>query len=177
MLGMPQANRLTLPSAPRRQQVDNRAIWNDSRSPQGADFFTIGYAGRTIKEILNLLDANRVRTLADIRQNPVSMYRPELSKNNLKRIVEQHGLRYAHLPELGVPRDIRAKAIDRGARDIIWEWYDRHVVKTYLGNLHRFLNGVEHPVALMCVEIDPRECHRHRLFLALEQKGLRGFDL
>jgi hypothetical protein len=29
----------------------------------------------------------------------------------------------------------------------------------------------------MCVEIDPHECHRHRLSAALERKGLRGFDL
>lgn len=114
----------------------------------------------------------------DIRQNPVSMYRPELSKNNLRRAVEDQGMLYNHLPELGVPRDIRAKAIETGTREVIWEWYDDQVVSSYIGsNLHRFLNTVEHPVALMCVELDPRECHRHRLFMALEQMGLRGFDL
>jgi hypothetical protein len=30
---------------------------------------------------------------------------------------------------------------------------------------------------MMCMEADPVECHRHRLFLALEKQGLRGFDL
>jgi hypothetical protein len=29
----------------------------------------------------------------------------------------------------------------------------------------------------MCTELDPQECHRHRLCLALEHMGLRGFDL
>jgi uncharacterized protein (DUF488 family) len=106
------------------------------------------------------------------------MYRPELSKSNLKRLTEEKGLIYEHFPELGVPRDIRAKAIDTGSREAIWEWYDENVVDSYIGkNLHRFLNGFEHPVALMCVELDPRECHRHRLFLKLEQMGLTGFDL
>ncbi|MGH9344015.1 MAG: DUF488 family protein, partial [Terriglobia bacterium] len=137
-----------------------------------------GYTGRRVEDFLNALIANGVRTLADIRQNPVSMYRPELSKNNLKRAVEESGLYYVHLPELGVPRDIRAKAIDTGTRDVIWDWYDRYVVESYIGrNLHRFFNSIEHPVALMCVELDPRECHRHRLFLALEERGLRGFEL
>jgi hypothetical protein len=85
---------------------------------------------------------------------------------------------YVHMPELGVPRDIRAKAIETGSRDVIWAWYDEYVVEPYLRmNLHRFLNAVEHPVALMCVEIDPQECHRHRLFVALERLGLRGFEL
>ena len=105
----------------------------------------------------------------DGRQTPVSMYRPELSKGNLRHLVEAHGMHYVHMPNLGVPRDIRAKAIESGNRTVIWEWYDRYVVEPYFrSNLHSFLNSVEHPVALMCVEIDPAECHRHRLFLALE---------
>jgi uncharacterized protein (DUF488 family) len=167
-----------LPSTSAKRQAENKSLWNDSRSPETADFFTIGYTGRKIEELLSLLITAGVRTLMDIRQNPVSMYRPDLSKTNLKRIVEQRGLRYFHVPELGVPRDIRAKAIKTGNREVIWEWYDQYVVPTYLGkNLHRFMNSVEHPVALMCVEHDPQECHRHRLFLALEEMGLRGYDL
>lgn len=175
---VPQLNRLKLPSASLKQQLERKAIWNDSRSPDEADFFTIGYTGRRIDDLLNLLLANGVRTLVDIRQYAVSMYRPELSKSNLRRALEERGLHYSHLPELGVPRDIRAKAIATGNRDVIWAWYDEYVVRAWLGqNLHRFLNTVEHPVALMCVELDPHECHRHRLFLALEEMGLRGFDL
>jgi len=174
---MPQQNRLTLPSAPAKVQAKQRHLWNDTRSPDTANFFTVGYTGRKTDELLDALVANGVRTLVDIRYNPISMYRPDLSKANLGRLVEARGLNYAHLPELGVPRDIRVKAIETGSRDAIWEWYDKHVVAPYLVNLHRFFNALEHPVALMCVEIDPRECHRHRLFVALEEKGLRGFDL
>lgn len=175
---MPQAHRLKLPSASAKRQAEGRSIWNEARSPDIAHFFTIGYTGRPLDEILSLLVSNGVRTLADIRQYPISMYRPELSKNNLKRYVEEQGLIYAHFPQLGVPRDIRAKAVETGTRDVIWDWYDKHIINAYVGrNLHRFLNSMEHPVALMCVEIDPRECHRHRLALALESMGLTGFDL
>ncbi len=112
----------------------------------------------------------------DIRQNPVSRYRPELSKGNLAQLLEDNGMCYAHLPQFGVPRDIRAKATETGSRDVIWAWYDENVVASSL-NLHYFLNGFEHPVALMCTEIDPQECHRHRLSLALEAMGLTSFDL
>ena len=175
---MPQVNRLKLPSASAKQQAENKVQWNGGRSAELADFFTIGYTGRKTDELLEILTSNGVRTLIDVRQIPVSLYRPELSKANFRRLVESRGMLYVHKPELGVPRDIRAKAIDTGSREVIWSWYDRYVAEPYVGmNLDRFLNSVEHPVAMMCVEIDPQECHRHRLTVALEQMGLRGFDL
>ena len=175
---MAHANRLHLPTVSIKQQLENKVIWNDTRSAEKADFFTLGYTGRKTEEIIAILKANDVRTLVDIRQNPISMYRPELSKSNLARIIAENGMSYAHFPQLGVPRDIRAKAIDLGSRNVIWDWYDQHVITSFIGrNLHFFLNCVEHPVALMCTEIDPQECHRHRLSLALEHLGMRGFDL
>lgn len=175
---MPQANRLKLPSASAQQQAENKVIWNEARNARSAIFYTIGYTGRRLDELLGLLVSNDVRTLIDIRQYPVSMYRPEMSKANLRRSVERCGLVYAHFPQLGVPRDIRARAIETGTRDVIWQWYDENVVAHYIRrNLHRFFNAVEHPVALMCVEVDPHECHRHRLSLALEARGLTSFDL
>lgn len=173
---MPQANRLKLPTAPVKQQMANKTTWNDSRSLEDADFFTIGYSGRKTDEIIALLKQHGVRTVVDIRQNAVSMYRPELSKGNLCQLLQENGMCYAHEPRLGVPRDIRAKAIETGSRDVIWAWYDENVVASLL-SLHSFLNGFEHPVALMCTEIDPHECHRHRLCLALEAMGLTSFDL
>jgi hypothetical protein len=105
------------------------------------------------------------------------MYRPDLSKSNFQKIVESAGLVYVHVPQWGVPKPIRAKAVELGTRDAIWDWYDAEVVSRFFGrNLHWFLN-LEHPVAMMCVECDPTECHRHRIFLALEKQGLRGYDL
>jgi uncharacterized protein (DUF488 family) len=175
---MPQANRLTLPSASTKSQIENKLQWNEARSASSADFFTLGYSGRKTPEMLESLISSGVRTLVDIRQNPVSMYRPELSKKNLQEILNEIGIQYVHLPELGVPRDVRGKAIETGSRDVIWAWYDENVVPEFAGrNLHIFLNAFEHPIALMCTELDPNECHRHRLSLALEGLGMKGFDL
>jgi uncharacterized protein (DUF488 family) len=137
----------------------------------------MGYAGRTAASLLSLAASVGIQSILDIRFNPISMYRPELSKVNFRRSVENAGLRYCHLPQLGVPRDIRAKAISTGNRQIIWDWYDRYIVAPFARNLNLFFNTAEHPVAFMCVEADPTECHRHRLFLALEEQGLQGYDL
>jgi len=175
-VAMAPPNRLNLPSAPVRLQVAAKAGWNESRSARDADFFTFGYSGRKTEDLLAALQRHRVKTILDIRQNAVSMYRPELSKNNFARLLGANGMSYHHLPEFGVPRNIRAKAIETGSRDVIWSWYDEYVVRA-LVDCRTFLKGFEHPVALMCTEIDPHECHRHRLSLALEGMGLQGFDL
>jgi uncharacterized protein (DUF488 family) len=174
---MPQTNRLNLPSASIKQQIENKYIWNENRPAEEADFFTLGYTGRKINDIITTLLAHRVNTLVDIRYNPISMYRPEMSKNNLARLLSESNIRYDHCPGLGVPRDIRAKAIETGTRDVIWDWYDKAVAAFFRNNLHFFLNGFDHPVALMCTEIDPHECHRHRLSWALEEMGMRGYEI
>jgi len=175
---MPRANELKLPTTSVKRQAENKKLWNESRSAETADFFTLGYSGRTFEVILDALKLHRIRTLIDIRTNPVSMYRPEMSKNNLRASLEENNILYVHLPHFGVPREIRAKAIAARSRDVIWEWYDEYVADAYVGNnLHRFFNTQEHPIVLMCSELDPHECHRHRLCMTLEKLGLHGFDL
>jgi uncharacterized protein (DUF488 family) len=168
---------LKLPANPRRVRVENKALWNEARSPENADFYTIGYEGRTAKDLIELVHSVDANLVLDIRHTPISMYRPEFSKANFQKIVHDAGLGYAHLPQWGVPRSVRQEAANTGTRETIWEWYDRCVVQPHFGrNLHWFLN-LDHPVVLMCVEHDPTECHRRRLFMALERQGLRGFDL
>ncbi len=168
---------LRLPKSSARARAENKELWNEARSHAEAEFFTIGYEGRTADQIVSVMSDAGVRSVLDIRYSPVSMYRPEMSKSNFRRSIEEAGLQYLHVPELGVPRDIRAKAIMTGTRDTIWEWYDTYIVGPKLSkNLHWFMN-LEHPVALLCVEADPTECHRHRLFLELERQGMCGFDL
>lgn len=168
---------LKLPTKSARARAESKALWNEARTPDRADFFTVGYEGRKTDDLFNVLKGAGVQCVVDIRYNPVSMYRPELSKANLQRLLESAGIAYYHLREWGVPRDVRARAIETGTRDTIWNWYDDSVIAPHFRrNLHRFLN-FGYPVALMCMECDPKECHRHRIFMALERQGLRGFDL
>jgi uncharacterized protein (DUF488 family) len=168
---------LRLPTKTARLRAESKALWNEARSAEEADFFTIGYEGRTIHQLVGLLRCAAVRSLLDIRYNPVSIYKPDFSKSNLQLSIVAAGMVYHHIREWGVPRNVRADAAGKGSREPIWKWYDCCVVSAYFNqNLHWFLN-LEHPVALMCMEQDPTECHRHRIFLALERQGLRGFDL
>lgn len=125
-----------------------------------------------------MLRSAGVATLIDVRDTPVSMYKPEFSKQNLARHLGAKGIDYLHLPHLGVPRDIRARAAEAQDRDVIWDWYDSNVAERHITrNLTEFLNMADQPIALMCLEQDPTSCHRHRLSIRLEQYGLTSFDL
>jgi uncharacterized protein (DUF488 family) len=176
-LTLAQQRPLKLPTKSAQARAQSKALWNEARSSVQADFFTIGYEGRATKDLFDALLGAGVQCVVDIRYNPVSMYRPELSKSNLQRALEGAGIGYFHLQEWGVPRDVRARALKTGTRETIWKWYDERVITPHFRrNLHRILN-LGYPVAMMCMECDPTECHRHRIFLALESQGLRGFDL
>ena len=169
---------LKLPEKTRAEQRESKLAWNREHCTHEPDFYTVGYSGRGIEEFIKTLKEAGIATVVDIRNVPVSRFKPEYSKNNLKNALENQGISYIHQPDWGVPRDIRAFSIGKETRDAIWEWYDTHVVPNVVKrNLDEFFNSMEHPIALMCVEYDPTECHRHRLFLSLENIGLTGCDL
>lgn len=170
---------LKIPTKTLNDQKQSKILWNEVHCPHGeSDFFTIGYSGRTINDFINILKKAEVATLIDIRFTPVSRFKPEFSKNNLKRIIEQNGITYIHRPDWGIPREIRAFSIGKDTRKEIWDWYDTYIVpKVAKNNLDEFFNSMEHPVAFMCMEYDPTECHRHRLALGFERLGLTGCDL
>lgn len=169
---------LKLPEKTKAEQKQGKISWNSEHCTSERDFYTIGYSGKEIHEFINIVKEAGIATLIDIRFLPVSRFKPEFSKNNLKRSLETNGIIYIHRPEWGVPRDVRAFSIGKKTRDDIWNWYDSYVLPNVIKkNLDEFFNSMEHPIAFMCVEYDPTECHRHRLFLGLERLGLSGYDL
>ena len=167
-----------LPSDPPAVQEANKSAWNSERSKSSADFYTVGYAGRSNESFIDVLKSARVSCVIDVRSVPVSRFNPKFSKNNLRQSLDQVGIEYVHLPSLGVPTAIRQEAAEVGNRDAIWDWYADAVVSRYARrNLGWFFDSGAHPVALMCVELDPTTCHRHLLADLLERLGFSGYDL
>ena len=158
-------------------EENSKNIWNSTRSKTVANFFTLGYSGRTLDDIIKSLLDYHVATLVDIRANPLSQHRPQFNKRNLSREFGTYGIQYVHRPDLGVPKVVRGLIKDDNL-DSVWEWYDKYVIPDFVdSDLKNYQNLARHPLAFMCTELDPFSCHRHRLALAIEAKGLKSFDL
>lgn len=168
---------LNLPEEPASVQTTNKLIWNLTHYAPSPDFYTIGYSGRDIRQFVEILKAAGVSSVVDVRHAPISQYKPDFNKASLKGHLETEGIRYSHRGDWGVPHAIRERAVGGGSRESIWEWYDQNVAPTVgTGGVEAFKASGQ-MVAFMCSEVDPTACHRHRLFLAIEATGFRGFDL
>lgn len=135
-------------------------------------FVTIGYSGRSLEAFIQALTEGGVTALLDVRHFPGSRFRPEFSKRNLAAALHDHGIQYLHMRDLGIPSKIRRQHGYPEHSSSLWDWYDSEVLGKRLEDLSwfpRFESGVP---ALMCVESDPADCHRHRLGKALQSRGL-----
>jgi uncharacterized protein (DUF488 family) len=86
--------------------------------------FTIGYEGISLEEYLVRLLKNDVKVLVDVRNNPLSM-KYGFSKTLLKRYCESLGLKYVHIPEVGIQSEQRQELNTQADYDKLFAVYRR----------------------------------------------------
>ena len=134
--------------------------------------FTIGYEGRTQDEYLALLTGAGVTLLADVRRNPISR-KKGFSKRALAEGCAAVGIRYEHLPELGIASEKRKNVATQADVDALFAEYERDWLPTQgaaLAKLRAWVDAGER-IALTCFERAPGDCHRHCV-----AEALGGFD-
>jgi Protein of unknown function, DUF488 len=136
--------------------------------------FTIGYEGISLEEYLQRLIKNDVKVLVDVRNNPVSM-KFGFSKKPLKKYCESIGIRYIHVPELGIQSDQRQELNNQADYDKLFDLYRKINLRKTDASQKMILNLLkEHKrIALTCFEADICQCHRKPLAKAIEK--LPGF--
>jgi uncharacterized protein (DUF488 family) len=121
--------------------------------------FTIGHSNHPIERFIALLRRHGVEVVADVRSRPYSRFVPHFGKERLARILGDEGLGYLFLgQELGgepVQDDPPQARLDYRAR--IKEPAFQQGIETLLDAL------ADSPVALVCRERDPLDCHRLHL--------------
>lgn len=145
--------------------------------PRGTDtiLFTIGYEGISFEQYLIRLIQNDVRVLVDVRNNPVSM-KFGFSKGQLKRACENLGIRYMHIPEVGITSDKRQKLNSQADYDNLFARYKAdNLPQTVKFQDEIFKVLKEHArIALTCFEANICQCHRKPLAEAISERS--GFQ-
>ena len=125
--------------------------------------YTAGYQGLQIEGLLNLLLTSGIEALIDVRHNPISR-RYGFHKSTLGDLCGRLGLRYRHVPELGVPSAWRRHLDSPLDYSRLLARYEKEI----LPHVGRALETVAaqmtgRPSVLLCQEADPALCHRSRL--------------
>ena len=151
-------------------EVEQVKMWWNTDSSDS--LFTIGYEGVTIDSFLNVLIANNILAVVDVRNNPISM-KYGFSKTSFKRYVEGADIAYYHLPELGIPSIYRQGLSTPESYRRLFAKYAREMLPKQQQAIQsvRDLMARYRRVALVCFESDPHSCHRHKITEYLSQSS------
>lgn len=140
--------------------------------------FTIGYEGISIDTYINKLLENYIQILVDVRKNAYSN-KFGFNKNEFQYCLERAGIKYIHIPELGINSEKRqelktAKSSNdmplfgvsqvKMAEHKLFEDY-----KISLSSKQQYIDQLlqifmkNKPIAMTCFEADYKCCHRHIL--------------
>ena len=123
--------------------------------------FTIGYEGKSIEAFINALIKNDIRLLCDVRKNPLSR-KFGFSKGKLSHILDTIGLKYVHIPDLGIESDKRNSLETIKDYKVLFLDYANTLPTRML--FLEFVNSLlfsNKRITLMCYEKKAEMCHRH----------------
>ena len=140
--------------------------------------FTIGYEGLSLEKYINKLLINDVRVLCDVRKNAYSQ-KYGFTKGTLKLACEGVGLKYVHVPQLGIESEDRQELMTQADYNRLFERYEATTLRDnweYILMVRDIIRENSR-VALTCFEADPRQCHRSRVAKALMTIEDRDYEL
>ena len=121
--------------------------------------WTIGHSNRSIGKFLTLLGEHKIEALVDVRSFPTSKIE-HFKREEMERWLPEHEIKYFWLgKELGGYR--------RGG-------YEAHMkTELFREGVEKLLEvAKERRVCIMCMEKNPKYCHRRFLTAYMERKGL-----
>jgi hypothetical protein len=143
-----------------------------------ACFFTIGYEGSSFEGYLNRLIKNNIKTLVDVRRNPLSR-KYGFSKKTLSDTVRKLGIGYVHIPELGIASDKRQGLNTQADYDRLFNSYEKQELKQNGKALQDLFDIFlkDKRVAITCFEANVCMCHRGRVAKAMSELPDWKYDI
>lgn len=146
------------------------SVEQQKRTFTETQLFSIGYEGITLETYINKLIINDIHVLCDVRKNAFSQ-KYGFSKSQLKTACEGVGIKYVHIPELGIVSDKRRTLETQSDYDKLFEEYEQTSLKENYNALVKVkeIVDMEKRVAVTCFERNPAQCHRTRVANAIQK--------
>jgi uncharacterized protein (DUF488 family) len=122
--------------------------------------YTIGHSNHAPETFLDLLGANAITALGDVRSVPHSRWATQFNRDTLSKTLTENGIAYVYLgKELGGrPKNPSLLKNDKP------NYAAMAHTDAFREGIARVLEGAKtYRMALMCAERDPIDCHRFLL--------------
>jgi uncharacterized protein (DUF488 family) len=135
--------------------------------------YTIGYGNKTLDSMVKILDSHGINEVIDVRNNAFS-WKKDFMRENLNRYLQEIGINYVNLPALGAPKEMRYEIKVNNNPDLFFEKYNEWL-KKHNSTFEVLKKVVDSSTsAIMCLEENPKDCHRS--VLAKELLNI-GYDI
>jgi len=125
--------------------------------------YTAGYEQKSVDLFFDRLLKSGIEMIIDVRANPISR-RYGFSKTRLMEIATKLGLKYRHIPQLGIPGKLREDLNDYASYQRLLNRYESEILPKVGDEIREAARlMLQMPAVLVCVEKDVRCCHRGRL--------------
>lgn len=139
----------------------------------GVHLYTIGHSTRSFEELLEMLQAFTIRTLADIRTVPRSARHPQFNSDALSEALPRHQLQYLPIAELGGLRRANKDSVNGAWENASFRGYADHMLsEEFELGLQKLLDLCHaRTTVIMCAEAVPWRCHRTLVADAVTARG------
>ncbi|MBS1485977.1 MAG: DUF488 domain-containing protein [Bacteroidetes bacterium] len=135
--------------------------------------YTIGHSTHSLEVFVAMLKSFDIKILADIRSLPGSRKFPQYDKENLEISLQEIGIQYIHLKNLGGRRKINKNSKNTRWRNASFRSYADYMetvsFETGISELQEIAR--QSPTAYMCSEAVWWRCHRSMVSDYLKAKG------
>ena len=141
------------------------------KRPKGeCAIYTAGYEGLQIDGFLNMLLEAGIEQVIDVRRNPISR-RYGFHRSTLLRLCKRLDIEYRHVPEVGIPSELRANLRQPSDYMPLFQNYEQKVLPAQPDAVKKIASWIESkPSVLVCMEANPGSCHRSRLAAQIENR-------
>lgn len=138
---------------------------------------TLGHSTLPIEIFLNVLRQNDCSTLVDVRTIPRSRHNPQFARENLEASLQQAGIAYLWMQDLGGLRHARKDSCNMAWKNPSFRGYADYMQTAPFAEALTRLMEIRQSCApqecvILCAEAVPWRCHRSLIADALLARGV-----